>query len=103
MEIKILGQIKGIAAGLFPRQPLPLNKYQSTFLSQTFLFLFATILSITISVSVLLEVKFPYDPVCPLVGWSVGRSVALSKFANRPGSNTSMLLSEHLLLLALNP
>ena len=38
----------------------------------------------------LLEVKLPYDPVCPLVG--------LSKFLKRARSFTSMLLSEHFFL-----
>ena len=28
-----------------------------------------------VSYTLLLEVKLPYDPVCPSVGWLVGRSV----------------------------
>ena len=51
--------------------------------------------------SVLLEVKLPYDPVCPSfvrsVSWSAGRLVSLSQFTERAGSYTLMLLSKHLL------
>ena len=39
-----------------------------------------------------LELKLPFDPVCP----PVRRSIDPSKFSKRAGSYTSMLLSERL-------
>ena len=48
----------------------------------------------------LLEMKLPYDPVCPFVGRPVGWSVGQSWFPKMAGSFTSMLLSEHLLLIS---
>ena len=52
----------------------------------------------------LLEVKLPYDPVCPSVGWSnglfactpVGLSFSWCQFPNIAGKFTFMLLSKHL-------
>ena len=54
------------------------------------------------SIFPLLEVQFPYDPICQSVGWFVRwlvrRRVGLSYFPKRAGSYTLMLLSEHLFL-----
>ena len=44
----------------------------------------------------LLEVILPHDPVCPSVGWIVGRSVCYNFLKGR---KVSMLLSEHLFLI----
>ena len=40
-----------------------------------------------------LEVNLPYDPVCPSVGWLIGRSVGRSVIiSKRTGSLSSMPL-----------
>ena len=48
--------------------------------------------------SISLEVKFPYDPVRPSVGWTASWLVVLSAITSykRAGNCTSMLLFEHL-------